>query len=53
MPRTSRRLTLLAAAALVSALAACTNPMEPTSTGKVEAPAERPSAAGVYMGGVG
>ena len=55
MPHTVRRLALFAAAALVTTLAACTNPVAPTSPNGVEAPAERPSneGRGVYQGGVG
>ena len=55
MPHTVRRLALFAAAALVTTLAACTNPVAPTSPSGANAPAERPSNNGgaVYQGGVG
>lgn len=48
-----RRLALTAAAALVTSLAACTNPVAPTSASNTDAPAERPSSGGVYMGSGG
>lgn len=51
MPQTARRLALVAAAALATTLAACTNPVAP-ATGNTDTPAERPSS-GVYMGSVG
>jgi hypothetical protein len=53
MTATARRLAILAAAALTTALAACSNPVAPASGTKVKAPVERPSTAGAYQGSVG
>jgi photosystem II stability/assembly factor-like uncharacterized protein len=53
MPHTARRIVTLAAIALTTALAACTNPVAPASPGKVKAPSERPNLDGAYQGAVG
>jgi hypothetical protein len=53
MSHIARRLALTAAAALVTTLAACTNPVAPAPASNTSLPAERPSNGGVYMGSGG
>ena len=53
MTSTARRLVIVAAAALTSLLAACSDPMAPSSAKKVGTPAQRPNADGVYGGSFG
>lgn len=53
MSHTVRRLALVAAAALATSLAACTNPVAPSSPSNTDTPAERPSSTGVYQGSGG
>lgn len=53
MAPTVRRIAIVAAAVLTTALAACSNPMAPAAAKKTPAPAQAPHLDGVYMGSFG
>ena len=53
MTSTARRLVIVAATALTTLLAACSDPTAPSATKKVGTPTQRPNADGVYGGSFG